>query len=367
MAIQPVAAPRVVAPWLRRRSFVVVMSATLLSLVVAIWPPNAGAMPYSVWACADGQGRLLPDGDWFEVRDGPVHHVRSTSGDPTAARATRLLAMAFTGNGNTAADTGVGWRIQAAPGTRIAGLDVWWSGGTPSYSTVPGRVEVLAPYTVFRVDRPTGDIGAYFGVEALRPDTAALAFGDRSHWAFPNLSTPSVTLKAWCVSACQGLSGMGGDTATKTVTDFEAYRLKTVVEDTTPPAGSAGLEDGIRVASPIRVRVDVADIGGGVREVTLRFDGRVVDRVGAEGECSDVDVSNSDPFEYTRMHLCPSQRSVSLGLAPSGLADGARHVVSVVAADAAGQETVITTAGAALAAPSGYFASSGFFNPTSTS
>jgi hypothetical protein len=37
--------------------------------------------------------------------------------------------------------------------------------------------------------------------------------------------------------------------------------------------------------------------------------------------------------------------------------------VSVVATDAAGQETVITTARVGLAAPAGYFASSGFFNP----
>jgi hypothetical protein len=37
--------------------------------------------------------------------------------------------------------------------------------------------------------------------------------------------------------------------------------------------------------------------------------------------------------------------------------------VSVVAADVAGQETVLMTARAALAAPAGYFGSAGFFNP----
>jgi hypothetical protein len=272
--------------------------------------------------------------------------------------------MAYTGNGNGPADTGVGWRIQAAPGTRIAGLHLWWSGGTPSYSTVPGRIEVLAPHSVFRVDGPAGDIGAYFGSEALSPERAGIAFSEPNHSTFTNLSTPSVTLKAWCVSACQGLPGVGGETFVKSVADFEAYRLKTVVEDATPPEGTAaGLEDGVRIGSPVRVQADVTDVGGGVREVALLVDGRVAHRVGAEGQCGDVDVSNSDPFEYARMQPCPSQRSVSLALAPSDLADGARHVVSVVATDAAGQETVITTARVGLAAPAGYFASSGFFNP----
>jgi hypothetical protein len=157
---------------------------------------------------------------------------------------------------------------------------------------------------------------------------------------------------------------VGGDVVVKNVADFEAYRLKTVVEDAVAPSGSAaGLEDAARISRPTDVRADVTDVGGGVREVSLRVDGRVVDRVGAEGECGDLDGANSDPYEYTRMQPCPSQRSVHLSLTPGDLADGARHVVSVVAADVAGQETVIMAARAALAAPAGYFASARFFNP----
>jgi hypothetical protein len=347
-----------------RRRLSGVVSSALLTLAVMIVPPSAHAAPYSVWACADGAGRLLPDGDWFEVRDGAVHALRSTCGDPTAYPATHLLAVAVSGLGNTPTDSGAGWRVQAAPGTRIAGLDLWWSGGTPSFSTVPGRIEVLAPHSIFRVDGPNGEVGAYFGTEATQPDTTGRAYTEPNHWAFRNLSTPSVTLKAWCVSKCQGLPGVGGETFPANVADFEAYRLKTIVEDAVAPSGSAGgLEDGARISGPRDVQADVTDVGGGVRDVSLRVDGRVVDRVGAEGECGDVDAANSDPFEYTRMQPCPSQRSVKLTLASSDLADGARHVVSVVVADVAGQETVITTARAALAAPAGYFASAGFFNP----
>jgi hypothetical protein len=60
---------------------------------------------------------------------------------------------------------------------------------------------------------------------------------------------------------------------------------------------------------------------------------------------------------------CPGEYAGAFTLPPHELADGERHVVSVVASDAAGQETVIMAARAARAAPSGYFASAGFFNP----
>jgi hypothetical protein len=63
------------------------------------------------------------------------------------------------------------------------------------------------------------------------------------------------------------------------------------------------------------------------------------------------------------MKPCPGQHSAAFTLSPFELGDGGRHVVSIVATDAAGQETAIMTARAALAAPAGYFASSGFFNP----
>jgi hypothetical protein len=76
-----------------------------------------------------------------------------------------------------------------------------------------------------------------------------------------------------------------------------------------------------------------------------------------------VDARNSDQLEYTSMQPCPAQYAGAFTLSPGDLADGARHDVSVLATDASGQETSIMTARVALAAPAGYFASSGFFNP----
>jgi hypothetical protein len=147
------------------------------------------------------------------------------------------------------------------------------------------------------------------------------------------------------------------------VSYFEAYRLKAIVDDTMPPAGSAdGLQDGARISVPMIVHATATDVGSGVREISLRVDGRVVQRVTPGGSCADLDPNNSDPLEYTSMEPCPRQHSGTLTLSPAELPDGARHVISVVAADAAGQEAVLATARSALAAPTGFFAS-GFFNP----
>lgn len=346
-----------------RRRLVGLVSAALLVLVAVLGPSSAYAAAYTVWACADGGGRMLPRGDWTEVRDGPQHFLRSTCGDPAAMPATHLLAVAVTAPGNTATDSGAGWSVQAPAATRITSLDVWWAGGTPSYIGKPARIEVLAPTSLFRVDGPNGEIGAFFGTTA-RPENAGAAFTDSNHWRFEHLSTSTTTLRAWCLSDCQGVREVDGDVQVRNVAYFEAYRLRTAVEDATPPRGRvAGLVDGARISGPTRVQADATDMGGGVREISLRVDGQVVDRVGSEGDCADIDATNGDPYEYNRMQPCPTARSANLSLTPRELADGARHVVTVVATDAAGQETTILSARAAVAAPSGYFSSSRFFNP----
>jgi hypothetical protein len=149
-----------------------------------------------------------------------------------------------------------------------------------------------------------------------------------------------------------------------TVAYFEAYRLKIVAEDTMPPAGSAeGMEDGTHITVPTAVQATASDVGSGVREMSLRVDDRVVQRVSPGGSCADVDASNSDPLEYALMQPCPGRYSGAFTLSPSDLADRKRHVLSVVATDGAGQETVLQSARSAVAAPTGFFASTGFFNP----
>jgi hypothetical protein len=348
---------------LRRQRIFLVLVALALSTLLLI-PSNVRAASYSVWACADGAGRLLTRGDWKEARvNGPGHLLSSTCGDPDAIPVTSLSAVAESVRGHPPTDSGAGWRIQAPPGTEITGLDIWWSGtipaGPPYFAQYTGRVEILAPGSIFRVDGNNAT-GAFFGPGA----TAGKAFEDGNHWNFHKLSTSNVTLMAWCVSKCDGVPGVGGDVLTKSVSIFDAYRLKTVVEDAIPPSGSAaGLDDGSRISTRTAVNATATDVGSGVHEISLRVDGRVIQRVSPQGSCVDVDPRNNDLLEYTSMQPCPGQYAGAFTLWPDDLGDGGRHIVSVVATDAAGQETAIMTARAALAAPTGYFASSGFFNP----
>jgi hypothetical protein len=88
-----------------------------------------------------------------------------------------------------------------------------------------------------------------------------------------------------------------------------------------------------------------------------------VQRVAGEGTCADVDPANGDALEYNRIQPCPSQTVADFTLSPAQFADGARHSVSVVATDAAGQASVIGNARGALAAPAGFFGLSCFVNP----
>jgi hypothetical protein len=347
----------------RRRGTFLLLAAAICSLLIA--PAGAGAASYSVWACADGSGRLLTRGDWKEVRvNGPGHFLASTCGDPPDTNPQTTLAVsAQSANGNTATNSGVGWKLEAAPATRITGLDLWWSGGVPSgppmFAEITGRVEILAPASIFRVDG-NAETGASFGPGA----TGGRAYEEGNHWVFHELSTPDVTLMAWCLSKCNGVPGVGGEVLSKLVAYFEAYRMRTSVEDLRPPEGqTSGLQDGVRITTPLAIEATASDAGGGIREISLRVDGRIVQRVRTEGSCTDVDPGNHDPFEYASMQPCPKHYSSAFTLAPEELANGARHFITVVATDAAGQESVLGVARSALAAPAGFFASTGFFNP----
>jgi hypothetical protein len=358
--MQPVDQPVHCFRW---RGICIVLAAVVLPVVLLL-PPLARGASYSVWACADASGHLLTRGDWKEVRvSGDGHFLSSTCGDVDASPVPRLLAIAQSARGHPARDSGAGWKVQSAPGTNITGLDVWWSGtvpaGPPMFSGYLGRVEVLAPASIFRMDG-NGETGGFFGPGA----TGGRAFDEGNHWSFRKLNTADVTLMAWCIAKCDGVPGPGGDVLTQTISVFEVYRLKTIVDDGTPPAGTVtGLEDGARISTPTVVHAIASDIGGGVREILLRVDGRVVQHAMSNDSCADVDRSNGNHLDYISMQPCPSHDSQELTLSPSLLADGARHVVSVVAIDAAGQQSVLGAARIALAAPNGFFSSAGFFNP----
>lgn len=338
--------------------------------VVAAAPADADGAPYAVWACANGSGAPLGVGSWVRNGGAGVTSVQTTCGEPSVpvgalfARARAVSAQAPGGGG---------WVVAAAKGTRITGLYLWWSWQAAS----GGAIRVYALGSAF-LD-PTGAIDPFDGKGLCCTDSAfvnlkpgafgapttsnpGVAFAQLNHQSFPKLrgldgrGVPIAGLAAVCVTGCD--SG-------EPVAQYQAYRIKTIVEDAGPPSGKAtGLDDGLRVGPGTTIDATASDTGGGVREVSLRVDGTVVQRAPSGAGCADVDPSNSDPLEYNLMKPCPSTLSGQLTLSAAQMPDNQPHQMTVVATDAAGQDTVLRSARVALAAPGGFYdATNGFYNP----
>ena len=248
--------------------------------------------------------------------------------------------------------TGNGWSVSAAAGTRISDLVLWWAYQVNPVSVPPfGRIQVYADRdSVFNSDEP--DFGTFAG------ESPSIAFSDTNKQTFKGLSATFASLNAWCGNWCDRTNGV-------VTAAFTAYRIRTTIDDVSPPTGSAeGLQDGARIVGPTAVAVRGSDVGGGVRTVSLRVNGQIVDSAGGGETCGDVDTTNGDPFEYGLMRPCPGQRDAVLTLQPGHLPDADPHVVAAVATDAAGQDTVLAGARVARAAPPGFYARDvGFVNP----
>jgi len=363
-----------VKPTIARSPTAVRVACTAIILAAAtttVAPPlKAQAASYTVWACANGSGAPLGVGSWVRNANAALSDVQPTCGEPSAPVGA-LLARARAATANPPA--GGGWVTVAAKGTRITGLEVWWS-----WQTAPGgAVRVYALGNPF-LDL-SGAVDPFDGKGRCCSDSAfvnlkpgafgaptttnpGVAFAQLNHQSFPRLrgldkrGVPIVGLTVACVSGCAS----GGPVA-----QYQAYRVKTVVEDATPPLGKAdGLVDGLRVGPGTTIDATASDTGGGVREVSLRVDGNVVQRVSGEAGCADVDAFNADRFEYNVMKPCPSTLSGQLTLSAAQMPDNGPHQVTVVATDAAGQDTVLRSARVALAAPGGFYdPKNGFYNP----
>ena len=350
-----------------------IIAALAPSMIATAAPPNAEAASYTVWACANGSGAPLSVGSWVRAMDAGLADVQATCAEPSAPVGA-FLARARAASGDRPGNAG--WVVAATPGTRITSLDVWWSWQVLP-SSARGAIRVYALGNAF-LD-PTGATDPFDGTGRCCNDSAfvvqktgafgaittsnpSVAFSRLNHQSFPQLrvlnrrGTPLVGLSAACVSACS--SG-------EAVAQYQAYRVKTVVEDAAAPTGKAdGLRDGLRVGAGTPIEATASDGGGGVREVTLRVDGNVVQRVSGGADCTDVDPSNADPLEYNLMKPCPNSLTGLLTLSAAQMPDNEPHQVTAVATDAAGQDTVLSSARAALAAPGGFYdPKNGFYNP----
>ena len=344
-------------------------------MIAAAAPSNARAADYRVWACANGSSSRLGPGDWQASLTSPFSAASNTCASATGTVGSFHAEGRANPNVSGWTRTGGGWVVVAAPGTRIKDLDVWWTWTTnwPSRATSAiwvgalgntyigtGTLNPLHPGCLV----PPGGVGgcpnSLYVANKGAFGNPATPFAEVNHQAFHDLvpATTMVWVHAMCILMC-------AQPQNETVASFETYRVATSVEDSTAPhGGSSGLRSGMRVGAGTPVQSNATDIGGGVHDISLRVDGRIVQRVGGGATCSDVDPSNDTPYEYNVMKPCPSTLEAPLTLSADHMPDNEGHTVTAVATDAAGQDTVLSSARAALAAPDRFYDSkNGFYNP----
>lgn len=342
------------------------MRRSLLALAVLLTiayagpaPPDAHAETYTVWSCANGLGKPLSAGDWTPTTTGLTS---STCGSSTGVVAGNLQAVTGSTPGQGATMVRAGWATVATTGTKVAGLDVWWSNSASVQS--PGRIEVFA--------------GGLNGARSLylrdagSAGNGALPFDEANHQSFSGLSDDAVSLIAWCLTGC--------DSSVRSISAFfNAYRMKVTVSDVDVPTGTAGgITEGQVIDAPVVLTGRASDVGGGVRDLQLLVDGKVVDSKEVGGQCADIDPTTGDSKDYAVMRPCAATfpavgaADASFTLTPAALATAGPHKVEVVAHDAAGNtgtllsNTVVVTPALldGSATPGGFDpARNLFFNP----
>ena len=292
------------------------------ALLGAVLSPAAHAASFTVWSCADGQGKPLSAGDFSPSTLGTQSLATSTCGaNVTGSTPGNLQAASGGGPGQQDGGAG-GWLVRAAPDTTISGLDVWWTNSASLQ--LPGRVSVIT------------NTGALYGRDAGSFGNVTLPFEDGNRQTFTGLTASTVGLIASCVSGCNR-----ADRAISAV--LNAYRVKVTVSDTTAPTGEVNAPaNGTPIPGPVTLQARASDVGGGIRDIQLVVDGRVVASKEAGGGCSDIDPATGDANDYTSMHPCPGQLPATpeppttFILTPQMLATAGAHTVEIVAHDAAG-------------------------------
>ncbi|MCA1570973.1 MAG: hypothetical protein LC798_11770 [Chloroflexi bacterium] len=303
----------------------------------------AQAGTYVVWACADGQGNALSAGDWSPSTAGTQALATSTCGSNTTGSAAGSM-QAITGGGPGQPDSSIvaAWNLAAAPGTKITGLDIWWSNSATIQ--VPGRVAVIAGAKVLYF-RDTGAFGsptAPFGDANLLSCSTAVPVANRLSCS--GLSESTAAMLSVCVTGCAR-----PDRALASL--FNTYRTKTTVTDATAPTGEVtGVTEGMAITGPVAIGARASDVGGGVRDVQLVVDGQVVEsKQSTRASCQDIDSRTGDANEYAAMKPCLAQlpdaaeAPFTFTLALAQLATPGAHTVSVIAHDAAGNPGTLSS------------------------
>ena len=305
---------------MRARSLAVPVG--LLAALACAAPP-AHAATYSVWSCADAQNKPLSTGDFSPATAGTQAIATSTCGaNVTGSTPGNMQAAA--GGGPSQPDTGIaaGWSALAAPGTKISGLDVWWTNSASVQ--IPGRISIIASTGPLYVR----DAGAFGNV--------GLPFEDGNRQTFTGLSADSAAPDRLVPDGLRQTRPRDRRGLQRLPRQADRQR-----HDGADRRGERHT-DAMTLPGPVTLQARAADVGGGVRDLQLLVDGNVVDAKQAGGTCADINPASGDANEYTVMRPCLAQLPAAaeplatFTLTPAMLATAGAHTVAIVAHDAAG-------------------------------
>lgn len=306
----------------RRRDLRWAAASAFLVAVLGPWAGPAHAGSYTAWYCVDGAGRGTGLRDWFQERSGVGYVTTSMVGCSAGGDAGSFGAIVEPDSRNDPNSVSDGFEILSPSDVRFDTMRLSWAGtanssGEVSATAIAGSQErVLASYTNTTFGAPP----AAGGVDAV----------------YPLAGAQGVALRARCVSACQQ-----GSEAFAWLT---VYRVALSISDFAAPQGRVS---GNLLVDPVlkgvqSVSIEGRDAGAGVYQAQVVVDGRVLARSGfGETQCSDVDTSNSDPFEFSTAQPCPSAASTTVALQTTGLTEDVYHNVAVQLVDAAGNVTTL--------------------------
>lgn len=247
----------------------------------------------------------------------PAGATANLCGQPDGGLQARLLAAKPPG------DASASWRFDAPPGTRIVRVRTRRS--TAGFSAGP----TLQANDVSYVMEASG--GQTLEECALKASGSSCSADLSGTVDKQGLNAAWVQIRVLCTN--------GGLPCSRPLV-LQATHLWVTLEDAlAPTVTKPQVLDNGDSSGNLRVRYDAADVGVGLYQTIAKVDGKLSGaKALAPPPCSDVNPSDSDPFQFTVPLPCPgtvtgAEASVDVRTLPPG-----PHIVELAVLDAAGNE-----------------------------
>jgi hypothetical protein len=285
--------------------------ALMIAATLAV-PAMAAAGTYTDWECgAPGGAPLAAQG--FEGQQ-----TAKASAVNTCGAAGGSLSVGLTDQSPWQGGLSASFTYAAPANTRISGVTL-----DRSTTGAPTAASLLT----YRISADTSFLTGCLPSAVCGGDVAGT-------FSRTDLAAGSLLFTA----GCSGLSTdvCVGATPLRLVVTRAAIALR---DDIAPTVGNVKgtLFAPAAKAGTATVEFDAADLGGGVYRMVTTIDGATFEvQPAALGTCTDVDPTNSNPYEFPAKVPCPlTQAGLSVAIDTTKLAEGA-HTIGVALEDAAG-------------------------------